>query len=208
MKATVYNQKGEKKGDVTLNKDVFGVEASEGLIHTYLVYQRANARMPIAHVKNRSEVSGGGRKPFRQKGTGRARQGSTRNVHMRGGGAAFGPKKWQNFSKMMPKRQRRKALLGLLSSKAKDGKVLVLDKFDIKEPKTKTFAELVAKLPVERKLLVVMSREEETLKKSARNHERAKVLLSSYLNPADLLTHEAVLFTDAALKEFESTYSK
>lgn len=208
MKAVIYNQKGEKKGDLTLSKALFEVEASEALVHQYLVYQQANARMPIAHVKNRSDVSGGGRKPFRQKGTGRARQGSTRNPHMRGGGAAFGPKKWQNFSKQMPKQMRKKALLAILSSKAKEEKVMVLDKFETEKPQTKTFAQLVQKLPVERNVLVVTNREEDMLRLSSRNLGNAKTILGSYLNPADLMKYDNVLFTESALKALEETYTK
>jgi large subunit ribosomal protein L4 len=208
MKAPLYNQKGEKKGDLTLNATVFGVEASEGLIHEYLTYQRANARRPIAHVKNRSEVRGGGRKPFRQKGTGRARQGSIRNPILRGGGAAFGPKKCQTFEKMMPKKMRVKALLGILGNKVKAEKVLGLDKFDLKEPKTKDFATMLAKLPVTRNVLVVANREEKALRMSARNHKNAKVITSGYLNPADLLKYDHVLLTEAALKDIEATYVK
>jgi large subunit ribosomal protein L4 len=206
MKAALYNQKGEKKGDVTLNKAVFEVEAKEGLIHEYLLYQQANARRPIAHVKNRSDVSGGGRKPFRQKGTGNARQGSITNPHQRGGGRAFGPKKWQNFSKMMPKKMRAKALLGLLSSKAKEDKVLALNKFE--SEKTKDFAALVDKLPVERNVLVVANREETALRRASRNFKNAKIIISGYLNPADLLKYDNVLFTETALKDLDTVYSK
>lgn len=208
MKAPLYNQKGEKTGDVTLNKDIFEIEGSEGLVHTYLIYQQANARMPIAHVLSKGKVRGGGKKPFAQKHTGRARQGSTRNPHMRGGGVAFGPKKWQNFEKMMNKTARRKALFQLLSSKAKDGKVLALDKFDLDAPKTKLFSEMVAKMPVERDVLIVRSRDEKMLSLSSRNFSRGKTILGSYLNPADLLKFDTVLFTETALKDLESTYSK
>lgn len=206
MKATLYNQKGEKKGDVTLKKNLFEVEAPEGLIHEYLVYQQANARMPIAHVKNRSDVSGGGRKPFRQKGTGNARQGSIRNPHMRGGGSAFGPKKWQNFSKMMPKKMRKKALLALLSNKAKEAKVLALDKFEADTPKTKEFAAMIAKMPIERDVLVVVDREEKALRTASKNYAKSKTITSGYLNPADLLKYDSVLMTEAALKNLEETY--
>lgn len=208
MKAPLYNQTGEKTGDVNLVKEIFEVEGAEGLVHSYLVYQQANARMPIAHVLTKGEVRGGGKKPFAQKHTGRARQGSTRNPHMRGGGRVFGPKKWQNFEKMMNKGQRRKALFQILSAKAKDGKILALDKFEIDAPKTKSFANLVEKLPVERNVLVVRSREEKTLFLSSRNFANGKTILGSYLNPQDLLKYDNVLFTSAALKDLETTYTK
>lgn len=208
MKATLYNQKGEQKGEISLSESIFQVEGGEGLIHSYLMYQQANARQPIAHVLGKGAIRGGGKKPFAQKHTGRARQGSTRNPHMRGGGNAFGPKKWQTFDKMMPKKMRRKALFQILSVKAKDGKVLALDKFELEAPKTKAFAQLVEKLPIKRDLLVVRGREEKSLMMSSRNHPRSKTLLSSYLNPADLLKYDAVLFTETAMKDLENTYSK
>lgn len=205
MKATLYDQKGAKKGDVTLNKSIFETEANPGLLHDYLIYQQSNARQPIAHVKGRADVSGGGRKPFRQKGTGNARQGSTRNPHMRGGGRAFGPKSVRNYTIQMPKKMRRKALFALLSLKAKDGKVMALDKFEL--DKTKDFAHLIGKLPVERNVLVVANREEAMLRRSSKNLANAKTITSGYLNPADLMKYEAVLFTQTALNDLETTYA-
>ena len=208
MKAPLYDQSGKKTGDVALEKNIFQVEASEGLVHQYLVYQQANARMPIAHVKNRSAVSGGGKKPFRQKGTGNARQGSTRNPHMRGGGRAFGPSNERNFTKQMPKAMRRKALFSLLSAKAKDGKIMAVDKYDTKEPKTKDIATLIGKLPVERNVLLVTDRDEKAMKMASRNIANGKTILYNYLNPADIMKYEAILFTQTALNNFQSTYKK
>ena len=208
MKAPLYDQSGAKKGEVTLPSEIFEIEASEGLMHQYLVYQQANERMPLAHVMNKADVSGGGRKPYRQKGTGNARQGSIRNPHYRHGGRAFGPKKWRNFEIMMGKGSRRKALFGLLSEKAKEGKILAIEKFEPKEVKTKTFAELIAKLPVERNVLVVRSREEKKLALASRNIRNGKTLTSGYLNPSDLMTFDNLLFTEQALEDLKSTYIK
>ncbi len=208
MKAPLYNQTGEKTGDVTLAKNIFEVEGGEGLVHSYLVYQQKSARRPIAHVKNKADVSGGGKKPYAQKHTGRARQGSTRNPQMKGGGRAFGPKKWQNFTIMMPKGQRNRALFQILSMKAKEGKVLALDKFELDAPKTKDFAKFLSKLDLKRDVLVVGNREEKMLRMSAKNIGNGKMILSGYLNPQDLLTYDSVLFTGAALKDIETTYSK
>lgn len=204
MKAPLYNQVGEKKGDIALSKDIFEIEGGEGLVHSYLIYQQKSARRPIAHVMNKGDVSGGGKKPFAQKGTGRARQGSTRNPHMKGGGNAFGPKKWQVFSIMMPRQMRRKALYQILSIKAKDGKVLALDHYEVEKPKTKDFANLIKKLPIERDVLIVGNREEKMLRTCSRNLKNVKVIMSGYLNPADLLKYEAVLFTETALKDLQS----
>ncbi len=208
MKAPLYNQNGEKKGDLTLPASLFEIEINEGLVHQYLVYQQTNARSSIAHAKTRAEVRGGGRKPFRQKGTGNARQGSTRNVHMKGGGVAFGPRNTENYSLMMSKAMRRKALFSILSSKAKDGKIMALDKFVLDAPKTKEFESMIVGMALARNVLVVANREEEILRRSARNHPKAKVITSGYLNPSDLLTFNDVLFTEAALKDLESTYVK
>ncbi len=206
MKATLYNQKGEKKGELSLAKNIFEVEIKEGLVHEYLVYQQANERMTIAHTKSKADVRGGGRKPWKQKGTGRARQGSIRNPHWKGGGVAFGPKKWENYEKMMPKKMRRAALFSILTSKAKEGKIMALDKFELEKPKTKEFAQLLIKLQIERNVLVVMNKTEETLKRSAANHKNAKVIQSGYMNPADLLKYDNLMFTETALKDIETTY--
>lgn len=205
MKAPLYNQKGEKVGELTLEKSIFEIEGKEGLVHRYLVYQEKSARRPIAHVRNKAAVRGGGKKPFAQKHTGRARQGSIRNPHMRGGGRAFGPKKWQNFRVQMPKGARRKALSQLLSKKAKDGRILALEKFELEKPKTKAFLSLLKKLPIERNVLVISNREEKTLKLSSRNLPQTKTILSGYLNPADLLTYETLLFTKTALLDLKYT---
>lgn len=208
MKAPLYTQTGDQKGEIALAKNLFEVEGGEGLVHSYLIYQQKSARKPIAHTLTKGEVRGGGKKPFRQKGTGRARQGSIKNPHMRGGGTVFGPKKWQNFELLMSKKMRRKALFQILSSKAKDGKVLALDKFELDAPKTKIFSQLIEKLPIKRDVLVVGNREEKTLKMSSRNFPRSKTILSNYLNPADLLKYDTILFTETALKDLEATYSK
>mgnify|MGYP001610974351 CR=1 FL=1 len=206
MKTELYNQKGEKKGEMTLPKDIFEIEINEGLVHRYLIYQQANERTSIAHVKTKGEVRGGGRKPWAQKHTGRARQGSIRNPHWRGGGVAFGPKKWENYEKAMPKRARRLALFSILSAKARDGKIIGLDKFELESPKTKDFANLMEKMKIVRNVLVVLNKSEEILKKSARNHANAKPILSSYMNPADLLKYDNLLITESALKDITNTY--
>lgn len=207
MKATLYNQKGEKKGEVSLAKNIFEVEVKENLVHDYLLYQQANARMTIAHTLSKADVRGGGRKPWKQKGTGRARQGSIRNPHWKGGGVAFGPKKWENYEMMMPKKMRRTALFSILTTKAQDGKVLAIDKFELDTPSTKDFDSLLSKIAIVRNVLVVMNKSEDTLKKSARNHKNAKIVLSGYLNPADLLKYDNLMFTESALKDLETTYA-
>jgi large subunit ribosomal protein L4 len=205
VKAKVYNQKGETKSDVTLNKELFGSDVHEGLMHQALVMQMANARNPIAHTKLRGEVRGGGRKPHRQKGTGRARVGSTRVPHWRGGGVTFGPRNNRNFSRMMPKKQRRKAIFSALSAKAKDGSVIVLDQYK-GEIQTKPFAEMIEKLPVERNVLIVIAEKDPVIQKSARNLPNVKVILANYLNVKDLLHYHTILFLQDALGKAEETF--
>src|SRR3990167_2725743 len=180
VKADLYNQKGEKKGDVTLPKSIFEIEGGEGLVHSYLIYQQKSARSPIAHVLTKGEVRGGGR--------------------------AFGPKKWQNFTIMMPKQMRRKALFQILSIKAKDGKILALDQYEVETPKTKDFATMLKKMPIKRNVLIVGNREEKSLRVCSQNLANAKTIMSGYLNPVELLKFDTVLFTETALKDLQTTY--
>lgn len=205
MKAVIYNQKGEKKGEIALNDAIFGLTPNEGLVHRALILQMANARKPIAHTKTRGEIRGGGRKPHRQKGTGRARTGSTRGPIHRGGGIVFGPRNTRNFELMMPKKQRRKALFCALSAKAGKERILVLDEYK-GEVKTKPFASLLSKLPIERDVLVVVSGPNEGVEKSAKNIKNAKTVHANYLNVKDLLKYETILFLEDALAKLEETF--
>ncbi|MBI2453365.1 50S ribosomal protein L4 [Candidatus Peregrinibacteria bacterium] len=207
MKIDLYTQMGEKKGQITLNENIFGIKVNHDLMHQYLRYQQANKRIAIAHTKTKGEVRGGGRKPHPQKGTGRARQGSTRNPHMKGGGVAFGPRNTQNFSLMMPKKQRRKALFSYLSALAKGDQIFAIENYD-NEIKTKTFKTMMEKLPIQRNALFVLSKKHESLEKSARNIKNVKTLLVNYLNPEDLLKYEKVVFIEEALKEIENIFLK
>jgi large subunit ribosomal protein L4 len=206
MKADLYTQTGEKKGQVDLKKEFFEVEFNEALIHQALLRQRANARIPVAHTKERSEVRGGGRKPYRQKGTGYARQGSIRSPHYKGGGVVFGPRNTRNYSKDMPKRQRRKALFSALSVKAKNKEIIALEKYEGKV-KTKPFAEMIKKLPVERNALVVMPERNEALQKSANNLPNVKTIMVNYLNIADLQKYRKVIFLKDALDKMQEVFT-
>lgn len=206
MKAKVYNQNGEATGEIALSAKVFGLKVNEGLIHEYLVLQQANIRRPIAHTKTQGEVSGTGKKPHRQKGTGRARLGSKRGVQQRGGGIVFGPRNTRNFELMMPKKQRRKALFCLLSAKAKGQQVLVLENYEDKEIKTKAFAEMLKKMPIERNVLIVIPEKNEVFQKSSRNLANAKTILVNYLNPRDLMKYESLMFMKDALPKIEEVF--
>lgn len=208
MKIDLYSQTGEKKGQIDLNPNIFGVEINEGLIHQALVRQMANNRKPIAHAKVRSEVSGGGIKPYRQKGTGRARQGSIRSPLFRGGGAVFGPRNTRNFKKDMPKKQRRKALFATLSAKVKENQVIALEKYGNTEYKTKKIVELIDKLPIEKNVLIVTPEKNVYLEKSSNNIPYVKTLLVNYLNIADILKYEKILFLKESLKKLEEIFLK
>ncbi|MBT3864610.1 50S ribosomal protein L4 [Candidatus Peregrinibacteria bacterium] len=205
MKADLYAQSGEKKGEVTLIKEIFEVPFNKDLVHQALVYQLANARIAIAHTKTRKDVRGGGAKPFRQKGTGRARQGTIRSANMRGGGVVFGPNKDRNFSKKMPKKMRRKALFCALSEKAKEGMVMALEKYE-GETKTKPLVELLKKLPIKRDVLIVVPGRDETIERSSKNIENAKTIHVNYLNIKDLQKFDNVLFTKEALEKLEDVF--
>lgn len=206
-KIALYNQNGEQKGDITASDKIFSVTFHKDLIHQALVRQLANARVAsIAHTKTKAEVKGGGAKPFRQKGTGRARQGSIRNPHYVGGGVAFGPRNEKNFKKDMPKKQRRVALFSALSAKLKDDQIFALEEYKTEGPKTKAFVEMLYKLPVNDDVLVVLPEKNEALQKSARNVPFAKIILVNYLNIADLQKYRHVMFMKDAIAKLEKTY--
>lgn len=208
MNIPLYSQNGEIKGEITLNPRIFEVEVNEDVIHRSLIRQLANARKPIAQTKTRGEVRGGGKKPWKQKGTGRARQGSSRAPHWRGGGVTFGPTSMRNFTKRMPKKERRKALFSLLAGKAKESKIIALEEYKTEKPKTKTFHQLLQKLPFDRNVLVVLAQKNEIIQKSSNNLPYAKSILVSYLNPVDLLNYRTILFLKDAFKKLEDVFLK
>lgn len=210
MKINVYNQKGDVAKEITLPKEFFGLEVNESVIHRALVRQLSNSRSPIAHTLEKGEVRGGGAKPYRQKGTGRARQGSTRNPHFVGGGVAFGPRNNRNFQKQMPKKERRKALLMALSAKATDKQIFGLDKYQDKEFKTRNFAELLNKLPVDRNVLVVVANNNEEyadLKRVSGNISNVKTILAGYLNIQDLQRYESLCLVGDSIQTIQETFT-
>lgn len=208
MKIDLYQQSGEKKGTVDVSDIMFGAPMNDELVRLALIRQLASKRQSNAHSKTRAEVRGGGKKPWKQKGTGRARFGSTRNPVWRGGGVAFGPTNDRNYKKQMPKKARRSALFAGLSQKAAEKQVFALDKFEVKAPKTSEFASLLTKLPVKRSLLVVASDKNLNLEKSAGNIPNVKVILVNYLNLHDLLKYEQIMFMESALKKAEELFLK
>lgn len=208
MKIDLYTQSGEKKGTTDASDAMFKVVVNDELIRLSVIRQLANRRNAQAHVKTRADVRGGGKKPWRQKGTGRARFGSSRNPIWRGGGVAFGPRNVRNFSLDMPKKARRSALFSCLSQKAADSKVFALDVYKADGPKTKDFAAMVAKLPAGRSLLIILDKKDEGLEKSANNLPNVKTILVDYLNPHDLLSYDNVMFLEASIKRAEELFLK
>ena len=204
-KLSVYNIEGNQVGEIELNDAVFGVEVNENLMHKAVVAQLAASRQGTQSAKTRSEVSGGGRKPWRQKGTGHARQGSTRSPQWTGGGVVFAPKP-RDYSFKMNKKEKRIALLSALSSKVADNKIVVLDSFNLDEVKTKKFAEVMSNLKVD-KALVVIEGENKNVVLSGRNIPTVKVSATNEINTYDVLKYETLVVTKAAVEKLEEVYA-
>ena len=201
----VYNMEGKEVGALELNDAVFGVEVNEHLVHLAVVAQLANKRQGTQKAKTRSEVSGGGRKPWRQKGTGHARQGSTRAPQWTGGGIVFAPKP-RDYSFKMNKKEKRIALLSALSSKVAESKIVVLDEFKLDEIKTKKFVEVMNNLKVEN-ALVVLEGENKNVVLSGRNIPSVKVTATNEINTYDVLKYTTLVVTKAAVEKLEEVYA-
>lgn len=201
-KLKVLNQTGSEVGDIELNDAVFGIEPNEHVVHEAVVMQRASLRQGNHKVKTRSEVRGGGRKPWRQKGTGRARQGSIRSPQWRGGGTVFGPAP-RSYSYKLPRKVRRLALKSVLSSKVQEENLLVLDALTFEAPKTKEFTAVLKNLSVDSKALIVTDAENEFVALSARNIPGVTVVEASGINVLDLLGHDKLIMTKAAVEKVE-----
>jgi len=206
MKVDVYTQAGEKlKTKVDLDDRIFGVEPNEDLLAQYVRVYLANQRQGTAKVKTRGEVSGGGRKPWRQKGTGRARHGSIRSPLWVGGGVAHGPKP-KDWSLKMPRKMRRKALFSALSKKLKEEGILVLNKLELPEVKTKKLAKILSKLPVKDKILIALDKVDKNIILSARNIAGVKTIPAKDLNAYEVLNARTIIFPKASLKILEESF--
>ena len=202
---SVYNIEGKEVGSIELNDAVFGVEVNEHLVHMAVVNQLANNRQGTQSAKARSEVSGGGRKPWRQKGTGHARQGSTRSPQWTGGGVVFAPKP-RDYSFKMNKKEKRAALCSALSSKVAESQIIVLDEFKLDEIKTKKFVEVMNNLKAS-KALVVLEGENKNVVLSGRNIPTVKVTATNEINTYDVLKYETLVVTKAAVEKLEEVYA-
>ena len=204
-KVSVYNMKGETVGDIELNDEIFGVEVNEHLLHKAVVAQLANKRQGTQSAKTRSDVSGGGIKPWRQKGTGHARQGSIRAPQWKGGGIVFAPKP-RDYEVKMNKKEKRNALKSALTSKVQDEKIFVIDEIKVDEIRTKTMVEFLQNLKLD-KALVVLKDNDQNVILSARNIANVKTALTNTINVFDILKYDALVLDKAALETIEEVYA-
>ena len=205
-KVDVYDIKGKKVSDVELAEAIFGIEPNEAIVHSVLVNYLANQRQGTQSTKTRAEVRGGGRKPWRQKGTGRARQGSIRAPQWVKGGIALGPKP-RSYKYTVNKKERRLAIKSLLSSKVIENELTVVDKLELAEIKTKTMVKALADLKVEGKTLIVLPENNKNVLMSARNIEGVKTITLNYINVFDLLKYNNLVLPLETVKKIEEVYA-
>ena len=205
-KVDVYDIKGKKVSDIELNESIFGIEPNETIVHSVLVNYLANQRQGTQSTKTRAEVRGGGKKPWRQKGTGRARQGSIRAPQWIKGGIALGPKP-RSYKYRVNKKERQLAIKSLLSSKVLEKELTVVDKLDLAEIKTKTMVKALADLKVEGKTLILLPENNKNVQCSARNIEGVKTLTVNTINVFDLLKYNKLVITLDTVKKIEEVYA-
>lgn len=201
-KVTLFKQDGTTNGEIELNSEIFGIEPNENVVFDAVIMQRASLRQGTHAVKNRSAVSGGGRKPWRQKGTGRARQGSIRSPQWRGGGIVFGPTP-RSYSYKLPKKVRRLAIKSVLSQKVLDQKLVVVEALQFDAPKTKEFAQVLSNLNVDTKVLVVVESSNDFALLAARNIPNVTIVDETDVTVLDVVNNDKLLITKAALSKVE-----
>ena len=210
----VYNQAAEAVKDLELPKNIFGVKVNNELLHQAVVAQRANSRQVLAHTKDRSEVRGGGKKPWKQKGTGRARVGSSRSPLWIGGGVTFGPTKDRNFKKKINQKMKQKALFMALSDKVSSSSLVIIDKLELAEYKTKEFNKILSSLEKKaisserRDILIVNDSKNEIVRNSGRNLVGVKIINFENINLLDILSSRNLLLTEEAIGALSSRYAK
>ncbi|WP_077770511.1 50S ribosomal protein L4 [Clostridioides difficile] len=205
-KLNVLNVSGQNVGEIELSDSIFGVEVNGHVLYEVVKNQLANKRQRTQSAKTRAEVRGGGRKPWKQKGTGRARQGSTRSVQWVGGGVAFAPKP-RSYKYTLPKKVRRLAMKSALSSKVQNSEVIVLDALNMDAPKTKEFAQILNNINAAKKALVVIADKNDNVIKSARNIEGVQTALVNTMNVYDILKYDSFIITTDAVKKVEEVYA-
>ena len=204
-KVNVLNIKGENVGEIELNETLFNTEISEHAVYEVVKNQLANKRQGTQSAKTRAEVRGGGRKPFRQKGTGRARQGSIRAPHYTGGGVVFAPKP-RDYSYQVPKKLRRKALYSVLTSKVNDNELIVLDSLSFEAPKTKEAANILSEIDAGKKAYVITAENDNIVYRSFRNIEGVDVAAANLINVYDLVRHNKLVITKDAIAKLEEVF--
>lgn len=206
LKVKVYNMEGKETGEMELPKRIFDLKVNDNLIHQAVVAQNANSREAHAHTKNRGEVRGGGKKPWKQKGTGRARHGSIRSPIWKGGGIVFGPRPDRNFSKKINKKMKTRALFMVLSGKLRDNEIIVVENLNLERPSTKKLEYVLNKLPVSGKIVISLEKKNDNIINSARNIPYVNFVASNSLNVVDLLGSKMLVLSKEAVKEIEKTY--
>ena len=203
----LFNQDGTEAGNIELADAVFGIEPNEHVVHQVVVMQRAAKRQGTHAAKDRSAVSGGGRKPWRQKGTGRARHGSIRSPQWVGGGVVFGPTPERNYKKRLPKKVRRLALQSALSSKVQNENIIVLNELTFDKPKTKEMVNVLEGVNANDKTLIVTENKEDNIVLSANNLQNVKVITVNEINVLDLLTYDTLIMTKEAAEKAGEVYA-
>lgn len=205
-KVTMLNMAGTEVGEITLNDEIFGIEPNEFAVQTVIKNYLANQRQGTQSAKTRSEVRGGGRKPFRQKGTGRHRQGSTTDPTQVGGGIVFAPKP-RDYRYSVPKKVKRLALKSVLSAKVADNEIIVLDELKFDEPKTKEMVKVLDNIKADKKTLIVMDEKDENVVRSASNIQGVRTALVSTMNVYEIINHYSLVLTKAAAERIEEVYA-
>jgi len=205
-KVDVLNINGQKVDEIELSESIFGIEVSESAVYEVIKNHLANKRQGTQSAKTRAEVRGGGRKPWRQKGTGRARHGSIRSPQWIGGGVVFAPKP-RDYSYSIPKKVKRLAMKSVLTSKVNEGKIIVVDAIEMETPKTKDFIKMLSAVNAGKKSLVVTAENSPVVVKSGRNIPGVKVAFANVINVYDIMNHESFIITKDAVKKVEEVYA-
>jgi len=206
LKTKIYNQEGKESGEMELPDGVFGMELVDDLVHQVVVAQMANARQVLADTKDKGEVRGGGKKPWKQKGTGRARHGSSRSPIWKGGGVTFGPTTERNFSKRINKKMKTKALFMVLSGKLKDEEIIVVDDLKINKTSTKEMKNIFNNLPIKGKVLLSLDKNNRNILNSVKNIPKVSVLASDSLNVVDLLKNKFLVIDKSGIEKVGEIY--
>ena len=204
-KITMMNMDGKEAGTIELSDEIFGIEPNQDAVHAVVVNYLANQRQGTQSAKTRGEVRGGGRKPFRQKGTGRHRQGSSTDPSQVGGGVVFAPKP-RDYRYAVPKKLKRLALKSALSAKVQDKEIIVLDKLEVEEPKTKKMVEILGNIGAEKKALIVTAEKNENIVRSASNIPGVRTALATTMNVYEIVNHGSLILTKDAVEKIQEVY--